>query len=325
MTRPRKRPTSTDVARAAGVSQTTVSFVLNNRPGHSIPEETRQRVLDAARQLDYRLNASARSLAAGRSDIVLLAVPDVPLGAGLSHFIEGLADALAAHRLTLVTHLAGPRGRALPDVCASVGASVVVGSEPFDAETVEALHRAGADVVLPAAAEGVSSMAPIGHMQAQHLIDRGHRRLGYAMPAHHALRRMGEERLRGARDACTAAGLPEPVVATIGLATASASEAVAGWRAESVTAVCAFNDETAIAVLAGMRAHDLRAPGDIAVIGVDDIPTAPLSDPPLTTVHFDVDAVVRRRAEWVVAELRGGEPVPVTEGFAPELVLRSST
>src|SRR4051812_3049509 len=90
MTRPAKRPTSTDVARAAGVSKTTVSFVLNNRPGQSIPEETRRRVLEAARSLDYQPHALARALAAGRSDIVLLAISEVPIGSGISRFIERL-------------------------------------------------------------------------------------------------------------------------------------------------------------------------------------------------------------------------------------------
>lgn len=70
MGRPAKRVTSEDVARAAGVSRTTVSFVLNEKSAWSIPEETRNRVLDAARQLDYRPRASARALAAGRSDAV---------------------------------------------------------------------------------------------------------------------------------------------------------------------------------------------------------------------------------------------------------------
>jgi DNA-binding LacI/PurR family transcriptional regulator len=78
MDHPAKRVTSADVARAAGVSRTTVSFVLNGRPGWSIPDETRNRVLDAARELRYRPRAAARALAAGRSDIVLLSCPPPP-------------------------------------------------------------------------------------------------------------------------------------------------------------------------------------------------------------------------------------------------------
>ncbi|NUP31122.1 MAG: LacI family DNA-binding transcriptional regulator [Streptomycetaceae bacterium] len=325
MTPPRKRPTSTDVARAAGVSQTTVSFVLNNRPGQSIPEETRQRVLEAARRLDYRLNASARSLAAGRSDIVLLAVPDLPIGSGITRFIEGLAAALAEHGLTLVTHLEGAHGRALPDVCASVGASAVIGFGPFAPDVAEALRRAGAHAVVPSGRTEQFTMHPIGRLQAEHLIGRGHERIGYVRPAHPGLVRMANERLRGVKDACRAAELPAPVVVSTGLETAEAAEAVAQLRAESVTGVCAFNDETAIAVLAGMREHGLTAPGDMAVIGVDDIPTARLAAPPLTTTVFRLDEVVRRRAERLVAELTGAEPRPLKPRIDPEIVQRSST
>ncbi|PAK28031.1 hypothetical protein CJD44_00880 [Streptomyces sp. alain-838] len=145
-----KRPTSADVAREAGVSRTTVSYVLNNRPGQTIPEETRQRVLQAAERLHYRPHASARALAAGRTDVVLLSIPDLPMGASLSRYVEELAAALADHGLTLVTHLMRAHGRALTDVCAAVGASAVLGFHSFDEDTVRALHRLGTTVVMPA-------------------------------------------------------------------------------------------------------------------------------------------------------------------------------
>ena len=81
MTRPAKRITSTDVARAAGVSQTTVSFVLNDKPGHSIPEATRLRILEVARQLDYRPHGSARALAAGAATSSCCRSPTCPSAA----------------------------------------------------------------------------------------------------------------------------------------------------------------------------------------------------------------------------------------------------
>jgi DNA-binding LacI/PurR family transcriptional regulator len=289
MTRPAKRITSIDVARAAGVSQTTVSFVLNDKPGHSIPEATRLRILDVARQLDYRPHGSARALAAGRSDIVLLSVPDLPIGGAISRFIEEMASALADQGLALVTHLAGAHGRPLADVCATVNASVVIGFTSFDEDTVQALYRAGADVVLPSHFSHDEAERPVGRLQAEHLIGRGHRRIGYAMPAHPGLREMAEGRLEGVTDACAAAAVGE-------------------WTSRSVTAVCAFNDETAIALLAGMREQGLAAPADLAVIGVDDIPTARLAAPPLTTVGFDLREAGQRRAEMVMASLAGREP-----------------
>ena len=116
MRRSSSRITSKDVATEAGVSQSTVSFVLNQTPGQTIPDETRRRVLEAAKKLDYRPRASARSLAAGRSDVVLLALPGLPISANLSRFIEQLAAALAEHGLSLVTHLAEGHGRPLPDL-----------------------------------------------------------------------------------------------------------------------------------------------------------------------------------------------------------------
>lgn len=308
MTRPARRITSHDVARAAGVSRTTVSFVLNNRPGQVIPEETRRRVLDAARRLDYRPHASARALAAGRSDVVLLSIPDLPIGSGISRFVEELATALAAHGLTLVTHLAGAHGRPLPDVCASVDASAVIGFESFDRDTVAALHGAGARVVIPPGDLRVAAtMGQVGRVQAEHLIDRGHRRIGYALPEQPRFRPMAEDRLRGAADACAAAGLDPPVVASTDLEVADAAEAVRHWVARSVTGVCAFNDETAIAVLAGIREQGRTAPADLAVIGADDIPIAGLTVPALTSVCFDLHEAGRQRAAAVVAGLSGDE------------------
>jgi len=308
MTRPAKRITSEDVARLAGVSRTTVSFVLNNRPGQSIPEETRRRILDAAKSLQYRPHASARALASGRSDIVLLTVPDLPIGAGISRFVEELAAALADNGLTLVTHLEGAHGRPVADVCAIVDASAVVGLLPFTRDAVDALHRAGAVAVLPVeAADEFKAMEPVGRLQAAHLIERGHRSLGYALPAHRGLKPMSDERLGGTAAACADAGLRPPLAITISLETPDAAAAVRQWLDQGVTGVCAFNDETAVAVLAGLRELGLTAPGDLAVIGSDDIPTARLASPPLSTISFDLHGAGLRRAQAVVAALAGHE------------------
>ncbi|MEV0385015.1 LacI family DNA-binding transcriptional regulator [Nonomuraea sp. NPDC050643] len=324
---PVKRITSSDVARAAGVSRATVSFVLNDKPGMRITEETRRRVLEAARDLDYRPHASARSLAAGRSDVVLLAIPDLPIGAGISRFVEELATALAAYGLTLVTHLAAAHGRPLPDVCAAIDASVVVGFSAFDQDTVQALRRAGADLVLPSEDEGLSPMRHVGRLQAEHLISRGHRRLGYALPGHPAFAPMAGERLQGAADACVEAGLEPPVTLTVLLEVDSATRAITGWREQAVTGVCAFNDETAVALLAGLHEHGLAVPAGMAVIGADDIPTARLAAPPLTTVCWDLHDVARHRAATIVTGLAGAGRTDHHTGASinPRVIHRSST
>ncbi|GAA3392778.1 LacI family DNA-binding transcriptional regulator [Cryptosporangium minutisporangium] len=321
-----KRATSADVARAAGVSRTTVSFVLNNRPDQTIPDDTRRRVLDAARRLDYRPYASARTLAAGRSSVVLLAVPALPLGSNLGRFIEVFAGELSGYGLTLVTHLSGAQSRPLPDVCAALNASAVVALMPVDHSEVDALRRAGADVVLSQFSRGIDGpMGRVGRAQAEHLIARGHQSLGYAMSVHSETRPIAEARLSGVIDACAEAQLNPPVVVDVDLEVADAARAVAHWREQGVTGVCAINDETAIAVLAGLREHGLAAPKDLAIIGVDDIPTARLTDPPLTTVTFDVVKAARRRAQAVAAAL-AGEEVAFSGGFDSRLLIqRSST
>jgi DNA-binding LacI/PurR family transcriptional regulator len=324
MTRAARRITSTDVAREAGVSRTTVSVVLNDAPGQSIPEETRRRVMEAAERLGYRPHAWARALRSGRSDIALLSIPDLPIGPSISRFVEELATALAAFNLTLVTHLEGAHGRPLPDVCATLGASAVIGFYPFDADTAQALQHAGAAVVLPFAQED-TSLWHVGRLQAEHLIDRGHRRIGYAFTADAGLRQMADDRLRGVSDACAEAGLEPPVVLTVGLKTSEAALAVGHWREQAVTGVCAFNDETAFAVLAGVHERGLRSPDDLAVIGADDIPTSEVAIPPLTTVAYDLHEIARDHAEAVVAVLTNAQPRRASSSAHPRVIQRSST
>ncbi|MEU4226969.1 LacI family DNA-binding transcriptional regulator [Nonomuraea sp. NPDC026600] len=326
MTGSAKRVTRADVARVAGVSPTTVSFVLNDTPGQSIPPGTRRRVLEAVERLDYRPHASARTLAAGRSNVVLLSIPHLSPGPGITRFVEEFASALAQTGLTLITHLAGVPGRSLPDVCAAVDASVVVGIEPFDPGTVQALRRAGADIVLPAEGEAgtYSPMRHAGRLQAEHLIEHGRRRLGYALPEDDRLRKMAEERLAGVEDACAAASLPAPAVLVVETELDGAASAVRGWIEESVTGVCAYNDETAFAVLAGMRENGRTAPADLAVIGMDDIPLARLTDPPLTTVRFDLREAGRHLAQAVAVSLSSGEPHLTTAAGFPRVIRRST-
>jgi DNA-binding LacI/PurR family transcriptional regulator len=314
-----------DVARAAGVSQTTVSFVLNNTAGQSISEQTRARVLEASRQLAYRPHASAQSLAAGRSDIVLLSLPYLPIGPSVSRLVEQFAAALAGHRLTLVTHLSGVSEATLPDFCARVSASVVVGIYPFDQDTEAALYAAGADIVLAPTPGSSDSLRATGRVQVEHLIERGHRRIGYALPITSSPENSAEELLSGAAEACAAAGLPAPVQTRLELEIPSAAAAVSVWIAESVTGVCAHADESAMAVLAGMREHALTAPDDLAVIGVGDLPTTKLMAPALSTVAFDFEHAGSQLAEAVVRRLAGEPPFPIPGVARPRLVSRSST
>jgi len=152
------------------------------------------------------------------------------------------------------------------------------------------------------------SEQPIGALQARHLA-ASHHRLGYAYPDLPGLDVLAQPRLDGVRKVCAELGLPDPDVRTVPLDGRGAVEAVKAWLAAepSVTGICAFNDNVALAVLAGLGHLGLRAPQDLAVVGVDDIPTASLAQPPLTTVFRGTDTIARNMARRVVDMLAGKE------------------
>lgn len=305
-----RRVTSKDVAREAGVSRTTVSYILNSTPHQSIPESTRRRVLEVAERLNYTPLASARSLRRGRSDIVILLLPDWPVGPTITSFTEHFAGYLLPHGLTLVTH-AHLRDRPLADLWRALTPAAVVRMGELGAKEDQQLRRARFGVLVEigdAEDSGATIAFPMrrmGRLQAEHLAAQGHRRIGYAAPDEDRLRTFRDNRLRGVQDACADLGLDPPDVWNARLDVESAAEAVAHWRAAGVTGVCAYNDETAVALLAGLKRRGLAAPGDLAVIGADDVPVARLTDPPLTTVVVDTRRFADVVAAYVIHGLTG--------------------
>lgn len=327
-----RRVTATDVAREAGVSQATVSYVLNDTPGQSIPESTRERVRAAVERLGYTPHAAARALRTGRSDTVLFVVPDWPLGPALTNLIEALSERLEEHGLSLLTRRVGS-GRPLAGVWRTLLPAAVIGMESLDPDEVRAMRDSGIHVISTLVrerrtADGVlaHSNSMIGAMQLQHLAATGHRHIGYAAPADPRLALFRDLRLDGVRTAAFELGLPEPSVRTVPMDVVAAADAVAAWRAErpAVTAVCAYNDDLAFALLGGMRSLGLGAPHDVAVVGVDDTPLAPFAHPPLTTIRMDLDALVVHLTDAVVRHLRGGAPPRVPRTEALTLVVRES-
>jgi DNA-binding LacI/PurR family transcriptional regulator len=138
------------------------------------------------------------------------------------------------------------------------------------------------------------------------------------------VRIFAEPRLQGARAACAAAGVAAPLVQTVPLDPSGAGPAVGEWCAAGVSGVCAYNDEVALAVLAGLRHAGRACPADLAVVGVDDIPAARLAHPALTTVTTDQALVARHLATTVVAAIHGRpEPQPIVADIV-QLVRRAS-
>ncbi|MFL6140588.1 MAG: LacI family DNA-binding transcriptional regulator [Labedaea sp.] len=318
----RRRVTSVQVAQLSGVSRATVSYVLNGTPNQTISAPTRRRVFDAAESLGYTPYAPARALRSGRSDMVLLLIPEWPIGPAIARLVEELTRALAAAGLTLVVHAHPRNARPVHDLWKAITPAAVINHQALDEAEVGAARRAGIPVVAPVFQfAGRASFADfqqgVGHAQAAHLCSAGHRRLGYALPDDERLAAFADPRLAGARAACADLGLAEPMAHTVPLDRIGASTAVRAWRRARITAVCAYNDEVALAVLAGLRHRHLTAPAQLAVVGVDDIPAGALADPALTTIATGMSALGRHLAAAVVAVLQGE---PAAPGPGPEII-----
>jgi DNA-binding LacI/PurR family transcriptional regulator len=293
----RKRPTSRDVAAAAGVSRATVSYVLNGTDEqHRITPATRDRVLAVAERLGYEPNAVALALRAGRTAIVLVEMPNWPIGPPVAEAISTMVEALEQLGYTPLIHFqrADPRSLAVASQRVHPVGVIAPGSA-LTPEVVPRLQAFGARGVvafdqrpLPHVYTYVIEQARIGRLALEHLAARGHRRVLALMPAEQDLRQLAQERLSGAAAAADECGVSLRSV-TLAIRRDSIERALAGEldRAERATAIYAFNDEQALVALEVLRDRGVAIPGEMALIGCDDSAAAERVRPRLTTVRFD--------------------------------------
>lgn len=309
-----RRITSADVARASGVSRATVSYVLNNTPSRRVSAATRELVLAESARLGHVPSAAARSLRLGRSDVVLALIPDhVGMGYTGHKTLEVLDNALTKRGYLLVVHRLDPNLRPLSEIWKMVSPALVVSMGGLSGPDRASIRDARARLV------GASSLIrhrDAGVLQVEYLKERGHSRIGYALPTLPYLQGVAQARLDGARDACVALGLGEPLVRVVSADDpTSFTEAVEEWIVrDGVTAVCAHNDEiAAMLVLATLRLGR-SVPGDLSVIGVDDIPLASLG---ITTVRLDIDRYSAAIVDMALRSLDGQpEPQPPEHLFS---------
>lgn len=327
------RVTARQVAEAAQVSQATVSYVLNNKSLTRIPEETRRRVLEAARELNYTPSAAARALRLGRSDIVLIVLPDWPLGYAMSGFVDGLTDRLEQLNLQPVIRRL-KQGTPVGALWKAIMPAAVLLLDDVGRGERSSMESAGVFVARgllwdeehtdnPLLARG----SLVGALQVEHLAARGHRRIGFLAPRAEHDRLFRRLRIEGAEAACLDLGLDRPHVESTDLTPEGVMAALRRWWSvpadERVTAVCVYSDDYALALLSTMRRLGLSAPKDLAVIGADNIPLGPFAGPPLTTIDHDQDVLVSHLARVIVSGINGDTP-PDTPPLHPTLVIRES-
>lgn len=286
-----------DVAREAGVSAMTVSRVLNSEP--NVRPETRERVLEAIRDLNYRPNISARSLAKARTFFIGM-LYDNPSAGYISEFLIGALDRCRKEGYHLVLENCGStEAEWKRDVAAMLATSnfdgVIIPPPVCDYPGVlEAVRESGTPHVriAPDTEKDSSPFVCTDDYDAAkrmtaYLLDLGHTRIGF-IKGHpdHAVTR---QRYEGYCDALKARGLePDPEIVGQGLFTYKSGLACAESLlsvTDRPTAIFSSNDDMAAAVIALAHKFDLSVPDDLTVVGFDDTQTATTIWPQLTTVR----------------------------------------
>jgi DNA-binding LacI/PurR family transcriptional regulator len=286
-TKPKQRLTSADVARASGVSRATVSYVLNKDPRQTIPAETRDRVLKAARTLGYQPFAPARSLRAGYSRLVLLVAQFEQVDPNVARDLHYLEAGLAEKGYSLIWHVGAHITAGFTHPSANLTPAAVISCANEKDPAIAAFLRQFGVPVLPMST--VASGEAVGRIQVTHLARKQGRRMVFAAPERRDVQRVAEARLDGVRQACAELGLEPPLVQVVPLLRSGSREAIGkilAYRAKQL-GICCYNDEVAFAVLAALADAGISVPGSVAVIGCDDIPLAQFSIPALTTIAFD--------------------------------------
>lgn len=325
-----KRVTAADVARSLGLSRATVGFVLNDTPGQTIPDATRERVLNEAKRMGYRPHSAARALASGRSRIILLILPDWPLDYAMRTNLDEASATLDRAGYALVTMTPHQDGQAQP-LWETLRPDVVMGMMPLTGAVIEDIRASGVQHVLtpaqsetPLPGEEGLLFADGPRLQVEHLIGRGRRRLAFAAPVDPRLAGLSGERSDGAKSTASA----HTDVTWVGEAqvdAASASDALDAWLTAGVDGVIAYNDDVAAAVVGAALRAGIAVPGRLAVVGHDDTPLASLFFPRLSTVRVDTAGLGRYLAELALSAADGSDPPTTTPEMAAHLIQRETT
>jgi LacI family transcriptional regulator len=330
----RKRPTIYDVARLAGVSTATVSRALNGTGQVAQPKRV---AIDAAvEQLGYRPNTIARSLVTRSTQTIALLLPELtnPFYAELVTGIQRLTLERDYTMLLCTTGFdAGQEERYLRLLRAKHVDGALVDGLVLPPERIARFVEDGFPIVC--LDRDVDSRAvPLvqvdnrmgARLATEHLLALGHTRIAHIMGAP---LRISEERLLGYQGALAQAGVaPDSSLVALGNFTETGGhDAMEELLAADpgLTAVFAANDLSAIGAINAIVASGRSVPGDISVVGFDDLRLARYTSPPLTTIHQPASEIARHATDLLLGIIAGRRPGKLHHLFAPDLVVRSST
>ncbi|MFJ1750426.1 LacI family DNA-binding transcriptional regulator [Streptomyces sp. NPDC088116] len=335
MTEQSARPTSRDVARAAGVSQATVSLVLAGKSRGRVSERTAGLVREAAHALGYRPNLAARNLRLGRTRTALLVVPALT-NEFFARVYTGAAEVAGEHGFGVVLYPSPAGVGPARDPFASARAALdgVIASS-MATGALDAIRGAdGADLPLvmldsdpaaPGAAARVNLDVADGMRQVtEHLLGLGHRHLVHLASA------IASWTFDVRADALAGAvrGVPDATVRTVhaplevGAAREVVERALTAPGPRPTALVC-DDDILAAGACKAVRRLGLRVPEDLSVTGFDDLALATAVEPELTTVRLPAERIGERGMSALLAVLDGQRPE--TGDLPVRLVVRAST
>jgi len=335
-----KRATAKEVAERAGVSRTTVSFVLNNVAGMRISDETRQTVLRAALALDYYPDATARRMVSGRTNMLGFVINQSEDQALADHFLPRVLTGFsqAAARLGYKVLFEPIPPEAAPNAYNQLVRErhvdgIVLSGPRLNDDALLSTQLSGAPLVL--LGQLPNSQVPFvdvdnlggAAMATRHLIGLGHKRIALitnAEPVYTA----SMDRLAGYRMALEEAGLPfqEALVRHGNFTPQSgyrAMEELLGIK-PAPTAVFIASDTVALGALQSLRQHRRRVPEDMAIVGFDDIPLVEFIHPPLTTVRLPAFGLGWGAGELLMRLIAGDEIQNPQVILDTELIVRES-
>lgn len=320
-----------DVAKAAGVSHQTVSRVINGHP--SLRDSTRQRVLDAMAELEFRPNRAARSLVTSRSGIIgVLVTNGSYFGPASTRAAIETAAAEAGYLVDTAT-LASLAESAFREAVRRLVDHAVEGLIILAPQETTLRQLGHLSVTLPMVTvhstspgddHGLSVDQVAGsRLATRHLLELGHRKIAHVAGPEGWIE--SRERIRGFRTELGSWGLGAERIVTGDWTSES------GYRlgqqlftADRPTAVVSSNDQMALGLIHACSDLGLRVPDDVSIVGFDDIPDAAHFAPPLTTVRQDFPELGRRCVAHLLAQL----DVPAAKAprmVVPELIVRRST
>jgi DNA-binding LacI/PurR family transcriptional regulator len=319
-----KRPTSKDVAELAGVSRTTVSYVINERTGGNIriSDETRQRVWEAVEALNYRPSSAAQTLRTRRSNLLAIMIPRVenPFYPHFAAAIQQEAERVGLDVIIYSTHNELQREKDFLNVLLRRGVDgVVTQSFHLSSDDIDRLVEAGIAVVIhgsspthPYADNVMLDEAKAAEEAVCYLINQGHRRI--ATIAGPEVTWTGRLRGQGYLQALQAHGLPveTELIRETRFRRGHGAQAMQELLAltNPPTAVFAANDLLAIDALLFAIDSGLSVPDDVAIVGFDNIPEATIVRPRLTTVDKDVSLLGATAVHMLVERIASESSLP---------------